>query len=158
MANQVTLWDEVNNFFFSDDSQLNDSLNINKICILLRFYDENRYNEHCCKKHANVIKLKTNAEEKSNKNMKNIMNPEMNIKTEKLFETIQLYINKSEDKDDTVNLYKLLLLDLSPCLQIKTIQVFINYFICKNIPNEQKEKTLYYLLKNNYFEINEYVL
>ena len=158
MENQIKLWDEVNKFFISDYSKIKESLNINKICILLRFYDENRYNEHCCKKHANVIKLKTNAEEKSNKNMKNIMNPEMNIKTEKLFETIQLYINKSEDKDDTVNLYKLLLLDLSPCLQIKTIQVFINYFICKNIPNEQKEKTLYYLLKNNYFEITEYVL
>ena len=156
--NQIKLWEEVNKFFISDYSKIKESLNIKKICILLRFYDENRYNEHCCKRHANIIKLKTN-EETNNINIKNIMNPEMNKKTEKLFEIIQLYINKLEENDeDTVNLYKLLLLDLSPCLQLKIIQVFINYFICKNIPNNKKEKTLTNLLKNNYFEITEYVL
>ena len=153
---QIKLWDEVNKFFISDYSKIKESLHIKKICILLRFYDENRYNEHCCKKHANIIKLKIN--EETNTNINNIMNPEMNIKTEKLFEIIQLYINKIENDDDTVNLYKLLLLDLSPCLQIKIIQVFINYFNCENISNDKKEKTLSNLLNNNYFEITEYVL
>ena len=157
MDNQVILWNEVNNFFFSDDSKMNESLNINKICILLRFYDENRYKEYCCKKHANIIKSQSKAEEKNNKIIKNIMNPEMNKKTEKLFEIIQLYIKKFNTRNVTVNLYKLLLLDLSPCLQIKIIQVYINYFKSQNIAKKQKEITISNLIQYNYFEISEYV-
>ena len=157
--NQVKLWDEVHKFFISDYSKIKETLNIYKMCMLLRFYDENRYNEYCCQKHANIIKTKSKInlnETNNNKVIKNIMNPEMNVKTEKLFETIQLYVNKIGE--DTVNLYKLLLLDLSPCLQMKIIQVFINYFICNNITEDKKEKTLINLLKNNFFEISEYVL
>ena len=156
--NQVKLWDEVNKFFISDDSKMKESLNIYKICILLRFYDEKRYTEYCCKKHANIIKSKVKHEEKNKLSIKNIMNPEMNIKTEKLFEIIQIYINKLGTEEDTVNLYKLLLLDLSPCLQMKIIQVYINYFSCKNIQSDKKEVTLLNLLKKNYFEISEYAL
>ena len=155
--NQVKLWDEVHKYFVSDYSKIKESLSIYKMCILLRFYDENRYSEYCCQKHANVIKItsKRNVKENNNIVTKNIMNPEMNVKTKKLFETIQIYMNKIGE--DTVNLYKLLLLDLSPCLQIKIIQVYINYFLC-NISEEKKEKTLVNLLKNNFFDISEYVL
>ena len=154
--NQVKLWDEVHKFFISDYSKIKESLNIYKICILLRFYDENRYNEYCCQKHANIIQIKSKSMGKNNnKNIKNIMNPEMNVKTEKLFETIQLYMNKIGE--DTVSLYKLLLLDLSPCLQIKIIKVYINYFISK-IEEEKKEKTIHNLFNNKFFDISEYVL
>ena len=154
--NQVKLWEEVHKFFISDYSKIKESLNIYKICILLRFYDENRYNEYCCQKHANTIQIKSkNIGKNNNKNIKNIMNPEMNVKTEKLFETIQLYMNKIEE--DTVTLYKLLLLDLSPCLQIKIIKVYINYFISK-IEEEKKIKTLANLFSNKFFDISEYVL
>ena len=40
--NQRKLWDNVYQFFTSDYSQMKDSLNISKICLLLRFYDEKR--------------------------------------------------------------------------------------------------------------------
>ena len=154
--NQVKLWDEVHKFFISDYSKIKESLNIYKICILLRFYDENRYKEYCCQKHANIIQIKSKSIGKNNnKNIKNIMNPEMNVKTEKLFETIQLYMNKIGE--DTVTLYKLLLLDLSPCLQIKIIKVYIDYFISK-IEEEKKEKTFFNLLNNKFLDISEYVL
>ena len=157
--NQVILWDGVHKFFISDYSKIKESLSIHKICILLRFYDENRYNEYCCQNHANLIKNTKNMKtEQNNKNkvIKNVMNPEMKVKTEKIFEIIELYINKFGE--DTDNLFKLLLLDLSPCLQLKIIQVYINYFICNQISNENKEKALNNLLKSNMFEISEYVL
>ena len=148
--NQAKLWDEVNKFFISDYSIMKESLSIYKFCILLRFYDENRYNEYCCKEHANIIKEK-------DKNEKNIMNPNMNIKTKKLFEIIKLYIFKFGEEEETTNLYKLLLLDLSPCLKINIIKVYLDYFNSNKIPNQNKEQYLNNLLKNNYFEITEYV-
>ena len=43
---------------------------------------------------------------------------------DKLFDTIQLYINKLPiEANETINLYRLLTLDISPCLQKKIIQV-----------------------------------
>ena len=150
LENQAKLWDEVNKFFISDYSIMKESLNIYKFCILLRFYDENRYNEYCCKEHANIIKEK-------NQNEKNIMNPDMNEKTKRLFEIIKLYIFKFGEEEETTNLYKLLLLDLSPCLQIGIIKVYLDYFNSNKISNQKKEQYLNNLLKNKYFEITEYV-
>ena len=150
---QVKLWDELYKFFTSDYSILKDSLNISKICFLLRFYDENRYNEYCCQNHANIIEINDKSSQKNN--IKNIKNPEMKSKTQKLFEIIQIYISKFEE--DEVILYKLLLLDLSPCLQLNIINVYINYFI-GSTPDEIKKKTFINLLKNDYFEITEYLL
>ena len=148
--NQAKLWDEVNKFFISDYSIMKESLDIYKFCILLRFYDENRYNEYCCKEHANIIKEK-------NQNERYIMNPNMNEKTLKLFEIIKLYIFKFGEEEETTNLYKLLLLDLSPCLQMNIIKVYLDYFNSNKIPDQKKELYLNNLLKNNYFEITEYV-
>ena len=47
---------------------------------------------------------------------------------EKLFELIYLYMSRYGDYKETKNLYKLLILDLSPCLQKRILQVYINYF------------------------------
>ena len=149
---QFKLWDELYKFFTSDYSKLKESLNMSKICFLLRFYDENRYNEYCCQYHSNIFK---NKQKSSQKNAKNQRRPELNIKIRKLFEIIQMYINKFEQ--DEIVLYKLLLLDLSPCLQIKIIDAYINYFI-GNTSEEIKKKTFISLIKNNYFEITEYLL
>ena len=46
--NRLKLWDNMNKFFTSDYSQLKDSLNMSKICLLLRFYDKDRYIKYCC--------------------------------------------------------------------------------------------------------------
>ena len=85
--NQLKLWDDINKFFTSDYSQLKDSLNMSKICLLLRFYDRDRYNKYCCKKHADLFKISNDDK------ITNIMNPDMNEKVGKLFETIQLFVN-----------------------------------------------------------------
>jgi len=152
--NQRKLWDRVCQFFTSDYSQMKDSLNIAKICLLLRFYDEMRYDEYCCSNHAKIF-TKGKSTEKDDKIK--IMNPEMNIKVDKLFDTIQIYINKLET-DETINLYKLLTLDISPCLQNKIIQVYINHFESQNVPQKTKKSTINKLLKNDFIEITEYVL
>ena len=94
--NQLKLWDDMNKFFTSDYSQLKDSLNMSKICLLLRFYDKDRYIKYCCKKHANLFEL--------SEVEKDVMDPDMNTKVGKLFETIQLYINKLSNEPDTINL------------------------------------------------------
>ena len=89
-VNQKKLWDNVYQFFTSDYSQMKESLNISKIGLLLRFYDENRYNEYCCSFHANFFKPNNT----DSKFTPNIMNPEMKKKIEKLFDIIQIYIDK----------------------------------------------------------------
>ena len=155
--NQRKLWDKVYQFFTSDYSQMKDSLNISKICLLLRFYDEKRYNEYCCNEHAQIFsKAKNNLNLNELEDKIKVMNPDMGKKVEKLFDTIQIYINKLEtDKD--INLYKLLTLDISPCLQNKIIQVYINHFTSE-ISINKKKTTLKNLLENNYIEITEYAL
>ena len=150
--NQLKLWDDINKFFTSDYSQLKDSLNMSKICLIIRFYDKDRYNKYCCKKHANLFKLS------DNDNISNIMNPDMNTKVGKLFETIQLFVNKLSDEHDTVNLFKLLSLDLSPCLQKKIIITYQYFFENHKISNEYKLEALKILIKNDFFDIFEYVL
>ena len=155
--NQRKLWDKVYQFFTSDYYQMKDSLNISKICLLLRFYDEKRYNEYCCQEHAQIFsKSKNNLNTKDDKIK--IMNPEMGKKVDKLFDTIQIYINKLDSDKETINLYKLLSLDISPCLQRKIIQVYIEHFNSENIPKDKKITTIKNLLNNDYIEITEYSL
>ena len=86
------------------------------------------------------------------------MNPDMNSKVGKLFETIQFYVNYLSNESDTILLFKLLSMDLSPCLQKKIIMTYINFFKNHKIENTNKEKALDKLIKNNFFEIFEYVL
>ena len=155
--NQRKLWDNVYQFFTSDYSQMRDSLNISKICLLLRFYDEKRYNEYCCNEHAQIFsKTKNNLNLKETEDKIKIMNPDMGKKVDKLFDTIQIYINKL-DTDKDINFYKLLSLDISPCLQKKIIQVYVTHFTSE-IPINKRKTTLKNLLENNYIEITEYAL
>ena len=156
--NQSKLWEGVYQFFVSDYSQMRESLNISKICLLLRFYDEKKYEEYCCKRHHDLFQIKTDKNSNENNDELKIMNPEMIYKIDKLFDIVQLYIKQYYKEKEIVNLYKLLALDLSPCLQKKIIQAFINYFSGKNINIKEKTITLENLLINNFLEITEYVL
>ena len=151
---QIELWDYVQKFFDSDYSQMKDSLNMSKLCMLLRFYDKKRYNEYCCIRHANIFKPKDPKEKYSPK----VMYPEMNSKVKNIFEIIRLYIDKLSDGEETVILYKLLSLDLSPCLQKKIIQLYCSHFQNDKIELDTRKKTLDTLLKNNFLEISEYIL
>ena len=150
--NQLKLWDYINKFATSDFLVFKDYLNISKICLLLRFYDKDRYNKYCCKNHANLFKLS------DDDNIINVMNPDMNSKVGKLFETIQFYVDYLSNESDTIYLFKLLTLDLSPCLQKKIIITYKNLFKNHKIEKANKDKALHNLIKNNFIEIFEYVL
>ena len=155
VENQLFLWKNIYSFFTSDDTQIKDLFDIKKICLLLRLFDENRYNEYCCKKHAEIFK--DNNDEDNNYDI-NIMEPEMDTRLNELFKIIQIYVDKFCDEEQTVNLFQLLSLDLSPCLQKKIIQLYINYFDNKKIEANTKLKAFDILAKKNFVELIEYVL
>ena len=161
--NQAKLWEGVYQFFNSNPSEMKETLNISKICLLLRFYDEKKYEEYCCRRHADLFNVQFDEKKNNNNTIKEdvelkVMKPEMNEKVGKLFDIIQLYIDKLNKDKDTVNLFKLLSLDLSPCLQKKIIEAYYNHFTNSNINKNEKKATLENLLKNNFLEITEYVL
>ena len=145
---QIQLWDNLYLFLKSDYYQIKAAFNIPKINIILRYYDENKFSEYCCSYHANLFI--------SNNNQ--IMNPDLEKKTEKIFGIIQLYLDKltHEDEDDT-NLFKLLCLDFSPCIQKKIICLYIEHFSNEKILQDMKIKTAKNLIKNNFLDILEYI-
>ena len=152
--NQLKLWETLYQFFTSDYSQMKGSLNMSKICLLLRFYDKNRYNQFCCSFHSNFFKSNNNTDIKNNIE---VMNPEMNDKIGKLFKIIQIYIDKLDSNEEEVNLFQLLSLDLSPCLQKKIVETYITHFSNNLISNNVKIKTVQNLVNNKFFDIFEYV-
>ena len=147
--NQLKMWEGIYNLFKKDSNLIKDALNIPKIINLLRYYDQDRYEKYCCKRHASLFGYEKEDE---------IMQPEMNLKLGKLYDIIQLYIEKTEPEKDQINLYSILSLDLSSCMKKKVIQFYILYFINDKINNKSKEKNLNNLLANNYFEITEYII
>ena len=156
--NQRKLWEDINKFFTENYSRMKDSLNISKICLLLRFYDEKRYDEYCCIEHAKLFEKLKNNQLSLDKEDIRVMNPQMGDKINKLFDIIQIYIDKLEIDDESINIYKLLILDISPCLQKEIIQVYIKHFSNNEISQEKKKNTVNNLLKNDYIEITEYAL
>ena len=150
IENQLILWKNIYSFFTSDDTQIKDLFNIRKICLFLRLYDEKRYNEYCCKKHADLFRA-----DEEDYDM-GIMEPEMDVRLDELFKIIQIYIDKLCDDEQTANLFQLLSLDLSPCLQKKIIGIYINYFENKKIELNIKLKAFDFLTKNNFIELLEY--
>ena len=154
--NQLLLWKNINSFFTSDDTQIKEFISIKRICLLLRIFDEERYNKYCCKKHANVFKDNNEGETHDDEDME-IMNPEMDVILNELFKVIQIYVDKLCEEEHTNYLFQLLSLDLSPCLQKKIINVYINYFSNKKIELSRKSKAFDMLIKNNFIELIEYV-
>ena len=148
---QQKLWDGVHVFFICDYLQMKESIPMSKICLLLRFYDSKRYDKFCCSKHAELFKLENNNYEM------NIMKPDMNTKVNKLFETIELYLDKFPNEEDNINLFNLLSLDLSPCLQIKIVGAYKKFFQHKRKDLINKSMAFKTLLKNSLFDIYEYV-
>ena len=148
-GNQLKIWEGIFNYFKNNIDKMKDELDMNKIINLLRFYDKNRYEKYCCKKHASLFGCNKDNE---------IINPDINSRIGKLADIIQLYLDKIDPEKDEINLYDSLALDLSPCLKKKIIQLYIFHFINDKISDKTKEKTLNNLLKHNYFEVTEYTL
>ena len=105
---QIKFWNQLFLFCESDREQLETFLKMNTICLILRFYDKNKYNEMCCKNHLDMFKKEFN-------DQSNIMNPSMEEKLIYIWKIIDLIINSQKPKW-ILSLFKLLMLDLSPCL------------------------------------------
>ena len=152
---QIMLWKNILSFFTSDATQIKEFLDIKKICLLLRLFDEQRYNKYCCKKHHEIFKDNNDEDSKYEEDI-NIIEPNMDDRLKDLFQIIQLYVDELCDEEQTINLLQLLSLDLSPCLQKKIIQVYINFFDNGKIEENKKLKSFDILLKNNFIDLLEY--
>jgi hypothetical protein len=74
---QIKFWQQVLLFCQSDKDQIETFMNMNRICLILRFYDKNKYTQMCCEKH--LLQLKE--EYIGNKT---VMNPTMESKLSNL--------------------------------------------------------------------------
>ena len=155
---QTKLWEVILSLFDSEENikRMKNFLNMTKICLFLRFYDQKRYSHFCCKEHSEIFKI--NSSDSTQMAAKQIMFPEMNAKIEKLMCIVQKMIDQGEYSQIDVNLFKLLCFDLSPCLQKYIILIYYRHFTNDRISDERKNKTLFYLLGANCLEIALFVL
>ena len=142
---QIKFWQQVLLFCQTDKEQISTFMNMNRICLILRFYDKNKYSEMCCEAHLSEIKDKFIGN-------KNVMNPTMETKLSALKEIFQIIISAQNNANGIISLYKLLTLDLSPCLTKFILNIFSNSISRKNCSDELK-KSLKKQLIDNEFEI-----
>ena len=130
---QIKFWNTIALFCQSDSSQLQTFVNMKKICLILQSYDEKKYSQMCCEEHYKqfnhdiVGKL-------------DIMQPSMNQKLMDLKGIISLIID-SQDTENAIVLFKLLTLDVSPCLAKFIINIFKGVFVSTS--NKTWLKSLY---------------
>ena len=118
---QIKFWNQLLLFCQSDSDQLEKFLKMNRICLILRFYDKNKYKEMCCKNHLDMFK-------KEFSQNCNVMEPSMNERLTDIWKIIDLIIN-SQKPNWVLSLFKLLTLDLSPCLTNFIITAIIKALI-----------------------------
>ena len=140
---QIEFWNKLFSFYISDKEQMQTFLNINRLCLILRFYDRNKYTEMCCEHHLNMIKDEYKGSLK-------VMNPSMSEKLSNLKNLMDSVI-ESREKNNAIYLFKLLTLDLSPCLVKFILNIFINAF--KKKENEKWSKDFVFELSKIKFGI-----
>ena len=143
---QVIFWNNMFKFCESDKSQIGILINMNRLCLILRFYDKNKYFEMCCEEHANTFKDEFIGSKK-------IMNPPMNTKLSYLKDIMDLIILEQEPKY-AISLFKLLTLDLSPCLNKFILNVLIDAFE----KDSKKDKNWSQVLIDELFKANVQVI
>ena len=146
---QIKFWNQLLLFCESDSDQLETFIKMNRICLILRFYDKNKYNEMCCKNHLDMFK---------NEFAQNcdIMEPSMDKKLKDIWKIIDLIIN-SQKPIWVLSLFKLLMMDLSPCLTKFIIIAIIKALIRhnENEKNDYKKADNLDMLKNMVYISNE---
>ena len=139
---QIKFWNKILLFCESDKEQIETFVKMNRICLILRFYDKNKYTEICCEKHLSMIK-------EEYVGSKTIMNPPMNQILSNLENILNVIIDSQEPKN-VIYLFKLLSLDLSPCLTQFILNIFIKAFEKETKDNTWKNQLIDELLKINY--------
>ena len=139
---QIKFWNYILLFCQSDSSQIELFINLNRICLILRFYDRNKYTEMCCQKHLSMIKDGFTGN-------KIVMNPPMDKKLKSIENIMNVIIN-SQEPEKAFTLFKLLTLDLSPCLTEFILNIFINAFKKKTEDNKWKDNFIKVLVNNKF--------
>ena len=126
-------------------------ISIEKLCLLIKYYDEQKDKKYCCDYH---YKSFINNNDNIDYN-EFIMNPSIPEISENLSELIINLLLKIEiDKSNLpFILFKLLLLDVSPCVMKFIIKIFLN--LCKSKDFLVRLNTKNFFAKKNYdFFIN----
>ena len=139
---QIKLWNLILQLCLSDQEKIESFINIKKICILLRYYDRERNNEMCCQYHLKMYKKDFIG------NMK-VMEPNLNERLIHIQNILDAIILK-QNPEKLVSLYKLLLLDLSPCLTKFIVKIIINALGHKNKNDEWKKKLVLAIINYKY--------
>ena len=139
---QIKFWNKLYLFCQSDITQIEIFININRLCLILRFYDRNRYKEMCCEQHLNMIKEEYVGSKK-------VMNPNMNKKLSNLKNIMDLIID-SQEPSKALSLFKLLTLDLSPCLTKFILNIFINALDKSKVSENWKDQFVDQLIQAKY--------
>ena len=140
---QIKFWQQILLFCQTDKEQISTFMNMNRICLILRFYDKNKYSEMCCERHLSEIKDKFIGN-------KTIMNPTMETKLSDLREIFQIVISAQNNANGIISLYKLLTLDLSPCLTKFILNIFSNSIIDPNCSIDLKISLKKQLIENEF--------
>ena len=139
---QIKFWQQVLLFCQSDKDQIETFMNMNRICLILRFYDKNKYTEMCCEYHLSQIKEEYIGN-------KTIMNPTMEKKLSNLEKLLNLVI-ESQDPANVISLFKLLTLDLSPCLTKFILNILANALQSPSKDENWKDKLMNEFVNNKY--------
>ena len=118
-------------------------IDLNKMIIIFRKIDSEKYKGFCCEKHAKCFK---------NYDKNEILKPEISERLE-IFSQIIINLMENSKENEILNFFKLLILDISPCLQDFLISNIILLYFHK-ITDEKKIK---FYLKNDFFNILLYV-
>ena len=147
---QIKFWNHLLKFCQRDSKKLEKFLKMDRICLILRFYDKNKYKEICCKNHLDMFKTEF-------RDNCNIMEPSIDKKISDIWKIIDLIIN-SQKPSWALPLFKLLILDLSPCLTKFIVASLIKTSIIhedKNNKIDDKNNPKSDKTENNWF--NEFI-
>ena len=139
---QSNFWKQLYLFCQSDITQVEIFVNINRLCLILRYYDRNKYKEMCCQHHLDMVKEQYIGSKK-------VMNPTINAKLSQLNDIMNLIIDSSQS-NNALAFFKLLTLDLSPCLIIFILNIFIKAFNKPKINDQWKISFIDQLIQSKY--------
>ena len=139
---QIKFWNYIHLFCQSDKTQIGNFINMHRLSLLLRFYDRGKYKEMCCKEHLDTFK------EEYMKNKK-VMDPPLYKKLFYMKDVINDIIYFIEPLN-SFYLFKLMALDLSPCLIKFIVNIFKTALVGHKDDKEWKYNFIKVLIKNKY--------
>ena len=145
-------WDKIFNFYLNYQEQLK-FFPLSSICLILKYYDKNRYNQFCCEEHYSIF-FSEDIDKETYKNY--IMKPSLKEKIKNLFSILLMIFEHCGNdessneliKNEFFNIIKMLCLDISPCLQFSILNLLIKYFSNEQNHHSKKKNLKYYISKN----------